>query len=47
MPPKFDPNEVTTITLRTFGGEAASPAALAPKIGPLGLVRSLCRALLC
>lgn len=37
MPPKFDPNEITYITLRCFGGEAASPAALAPKIGPLGL----------
>jgi hypothetical protein len=39
MPPKFDPNEITVITLRTFGGEAAGASALAPKVGPLGLVR--------
>lgn len=26
-----------TVTLRTFGGEAAGASALAPKVGPLGL----------
>jgi len=37
MPPKFDPNEVTVITLRCVGGEAAGASSLAPKVGPLGL----------
>ncbi|KAJ1679270.1 hypothetical protein EV182_002388 [Spiromyces aspiralis] len=37
MPPKFDPNEVKIITLRTTGGEVGASSALAPKIGPLGL----------
>jgi large subunit ribosomal protein L12e len=37
MPPKFDPNEVTIITLRCVGGEAAGASSLAPKVGPLGL----------
>ncbi|CAN3371430.1 hypothetical protein DIURU_005098 [Diutina rugosa] len=37
MPPKFDPNEVKFIYLRAVGGEVGSSAALAPKIGPLGL----------
>jgi len=35
--PKFDPNEIKIIYLRATGGEAGSNAALAPKIGPLGL----------
>jgi len=37
MAPKFDPNEVKIICLRATGGEPGSNAALAPKIGPLGL----------
>ncbi|KMU82018.1 60S ribosomal protein L12 [Coccidioides immitis RMSCC 3703] len=37
MPPKFDPNEVKIIHLRTTGGEVGAQSALAPKIGPLGL----------
>lgn len=37
MPPKFDPNAVYTVILRVTGGEGAATAALAPKIGPLGL----------
>lgn len=37
MPPKFDPNEVKVIYLRSVGGEPAASASLAPKVGPLGL----------
>ncbi len=37
MPPKFDPNEVKYVVLRTTGGEIAGGSSLAPKIGPLGL----------
>lgn len=37
MPPKFDPNEVKYLYLRAVGGEVGASAALAPKIGPLGL----------
>ncbi|AET40219.1 60S ribosomal protein uL11 Ecym_5472 [Eremothecium cymbalariae DBVPG len=37
MPPKFDPNEVKFLYLRAVGGEVGASAALAPKIGPLGL----------
>ncbi|KAH3673257.1 hypothetical protein WICMUC_003716 [Wickerhamomyces mucosus] len=37
MPPKFDPTEVKFIYLRAVGGEVGASAALAPKIGPLGL----------
>jgi large subunit ribosomal protein L12e len=37
MPPKFDPNTISYVTLRVTGGEGAATAALAPKIGPLGL----------
>ena len=37
MPPKFDPNEEKTIIVRCVGGEIAATAALAPKVGPLGL----------
>ncbi|OJJ47877.1 hypothetical protein ASPZODRAFT_64454, partial [Penicilliopsis zonata CBS 506.65] len=35
--PKFDPNEVKVIHLRTTGGEVGAQSALAPKVGPLGL----------
>ncbi|KAK9376292.1 60S ribosomal protein uL11 [Lipomyces chichibuensis] len=38
MPPKFDPNEIKIIYLRATGGEVGASSALAPKIGPLGLV---------
>ena len=37
MPPKFDPTAVHKVILRVTGGEGAATAALAPKIGPLGL----------
>merc|ERR1711896_70099 len=37
MPPKFDPTAITTVCLRTVGGEVAPTASLAPKVGPLGL----------
>merc|ERR1712076_297937 len=37
MPPKFDPNAITVVCLRTVGGEVAPTATLAPKVGPLGL----------
>jgi Ribosomal protein L11, N-terminal domain len=37
MPPKFDPNEIKILYLRTQGGEVGSSSSLAPKIGPLGL----------
>ncbi|KAH8929559.1 ribosomal protein L12 [Atractiella rhizophila] len=37
MAPKVDPTEIKIIYLRSVGGEAGSNAALAPKIGPLGL----------
>merc|ERR1712139_652175 len=33
MPPKFDPTAITTVCLRTVGGEVAPTASLAPKIG--------------
>lgn len=42
MAPKIDPNEVKIIYLRTTGGEVAPAQTLAPKIGPLGLVRKPC-----
>eukprot|EP01128_Nolandella_sp_AFSM9_P005231 TRINITY_DN24_c0_g2_i1.p1 TRINITY_DN24_c0_g2~~TRINITY_DN24_c0_g2_i1.p1 ORF type:complete len:173 (+),score=55.03 TRINITY_DN24_c0_g2_i1:652-1170(+) len=32
-----DPNAVTLIYMRAVGGQVGNPAALAPKIGPLGL----------
>lgn len=35
---QIDPNEIRIITLRATGGEVGSSSALAPKIGPLGLV---------
>ena len=37
MPPKFDPNAEIIVIVRTVGGEMASAATLAPKVGPLGL----------
>jgi len=37
MPPKFDPTAIHEVILRVTGGEGAATAALAPKIGPLGL----------
>lgn len=37
MPPKFDPNSISVIYIRTVGGEVGAVSALAPKIGPLGL----------
>ena len=37
MPPKFDPNSISVIYIRTIGGEVAAVSSLAPKIGPLGL----------
>ena len=37
MPPKFDPNSVATVMLRTTGGETGAMSTLAPKLGPLGL----------
>ncbi|KAG6375432.1 ribosomal protein L11 [Boletus reticuloceps] len=37
MAPKFDPNEIKVIHIRTTGGEVAASSSLAPKIGPLGL----------
>lgn len=33
------------VVLRTVGGEVAPASALAPKVGPMGLVRGLYRAL--
>lgn len=33
-----DPNEIKVIALRATGGEVGASSALAPKIGPLGLV---------
>lgn len=41
MPPKFDPSAVSYVCLRAIGGEVGATAALAPKIGPLGLVSEL------
>lgn len=37
MPPKFDPNQELIVIVRAVGGEVAPTAALAPKVGPLGL----------
>jgi large subunit ribosomal protein L12e len=37
MPPKFDPNQEINIIVRAVGGEMPATAALAPKVGPLGL----------
>ncbi|VBB28818.1 unnamed protein product [Acanthocheilonema viteae] len=39
MPPKFDPSEIKIVYLRCVGGEVGATSALAPKVGPLGLVR--------
>lgn len=38
MPPKFDPTEIKIVYLRCVGGEIGATSALAPKVGPLGLV---------
>lgn len=32
MAPKFDPNAVTLVYLRQYGGEAAPSSVLAPKV---------------
>ncbi|KAH0473672.1 MAG: uncharacterized protein KVP18_001687 [Porospora cf. gigantea A] len=37
MAPKFDPNAVTYVYLRQYGGEVGSSAVLAPQVGKLGL----------
>ncbi|EZG46116.1 60S ribosomal protein L12 [Gregarina niphandrodes] len=37
MPPKFDPNAVSYVSLRCYGGEVGPAAVLAPKLGPLGI----------
>ncbi|KAG9392544.1 Ribosomal protein L11/L12 [Carpediemonas membranifera] len=37
MPPKFDPTAVHIVMLRAVGGEVTPVAALAPKVGPLGV----------
>lgn len=37
MPPKFDPDAIIEVYLKTTGGEVGAASALAPKIGPLGL----------
>eukprot|EP00700_Malawimonas_jakobiformis_P001615 EC721922.1.p2 GENE.EC721922.1~~EC721922.1.p2 ORF type:complete len:164 (+),score=57.60 EC721922.1:97-588(+) len=37
MPPKFDPSVKVEVIVRTIGGEVGNVAALAPKVGPLGL----------
>ena len=37
MAPKFDPNSVTVVCLRQYGGEQAPSSVLAPKVGPLGM----------
>lgn len=39
MPPKVDPNEVRMIDIKVFGGEGGPASTLAPKLGPLGLVK--------
>ena len=31
-------SNISLVYLRAVGGESASPAALAPKVGPLGMV---------
>eukprot|EP00339_Tiarina_fusa_P025036 CAMPEP_0117049054 /NCGR_PEP_ID=MMETSP0472-20121206/33912_1 /TAXON_ID=693140 ORGANISM="Tiarina fusus, Strain LIS" /NCGR_SAMPLE_ID=MMETSP0472 /ASSEMBLY_ACC=CAM_ASM_000603 /LENGTH=166 /DNA_ID=CAMNT_0004762395 /DNA_START=26 /DNA_END=526 /DNA_ORIENTATION=+ len=37
MPPKMAPAEAVELIMRVTGGEVASPAVLAPKLGPLGM----------
>lgn len=37
MPPKFDPEAITEVFLKTTGGEAAGGSSLGQKLGPLGL----------
>ena len=41
MPPKMDPNEVKIIYVRVTGGEVPGASSLAPKVGPLGMSRSI------
>ena len=41
MPPKPDVAEAKYIYMKVTGGDPASPAVLAPKLGPLGMVRTL------
>ena len=36
---EFIVSNIYLVYLRAVGGESASPAALAPKVGPLGMVR--------
>ena len=43
MPPKMDPNEVKIIYVRVTGGEVPGASSLAPKVGPLGMSRSITR----
>ena len=37
MAPKIDPSQIVEVYVKATGGEQAPAAALAPKIGPLGL----------
>lgn len=37
MPPKFDPNAISTVKMRAVGGEVGATSSIAPKVGPLGL----------
>ena len=39
MTPKVDPTEVKYIRIKVFGEEPGPAATLAPKLGPLGLVK--------
>lgn len=41
MPPKFDAAQPVVLYLRSVGGESAAMSTLAPKLGPLGLVRAI------
>ncbi|MGB1596211.1 MAG: hypothetical protein ACPIOQ_25845 [Promethearchaeia archaeon] len=39
QPPKMDPTAIVEVMIRVKGGEVPGGASLAPKIGPLGMVR--------
>ena len=39
---EFIVSNIYLVYLRAVGGESASPAALAPKVGPLGMVCISC-----
>ena len=39
QPPKMDPTAIVEVLIRVKGGEVPGGASLAPKIGPLGMVR--------